>query len=70
MGSAEQRKLVEHLAVVVNEPDLIGHSRTAELAEYTRVTRDVLAALVWYKRFAQSVLGVDASEEAIGDGNP
>jgi hypothetical protein len=26
------------------------------------LTREVLAALLWYKRFAQSVLGVSAEE--------
>lgn len=67
-GSTEQRRLLEHIAQVVNEPDLLERSRTAELADYMRLTREVLVALVWYKRFAQSVLGVEASEEAEGGG--
>jgi CRISPR-associated protein Cmr5 len=68
-GSDEQKKLLDHLAVVVNERDaqsLLTRSRTAELPDYMRLTRNVLAALVWFRRFAQSVLGVEAGEEAEG----
>jgi CRISPR-associated protein Cmr5 len=65
-GSDEQKQLLEHIAAVVNEPDLLARSRTAKLTDYMRLTRDVLAALVWYKRFAQSVLGVEAGEEEVG----
>jgi len=58
--------LLDHLAEVVgagSRQQLLVHSRTASLSEYMRLTRDALAALLWYKRFAQSVLGVDASDE-------
>lgn len=68
-GSDVQKKLLDHIAAVVNESDLLVRSRTAELSEYMRLTRHVLGALVWYKRFAQSVLGVEAGEEAEGGGN-
>ncbi|MBT9176801.1 MAG: CRISPR system Cmr subunit Cmr5 [Firmicutes bacterium] len=68
-GSAEQKKLLDHIAAVVNEPDLLARSRTAELNDYMRLTHEVLAALVWYKRFVQSVLGIEAGEEAEGGGN-
>jgi CRISPR-associated protein Cmr5 len=34
---------------------------TASLDEYRRLTRAALAAAVWYKRYAESVLGVDAT---------
>jgi CRISPR-associated protein Cmr5 len=37
-------------------------AREAELNEYMRLTQQVMEALVWYKRFAQSILGVDASD--------
>jgi CRISPR-associated protein Cmr5 len=40
----------------------------ADLNEYMRLTQQVMAALVWYKRFAQSILGVDASESAEQEG--
>ena len=32
---------------------------TSDLGNYLRLTRDVLDALLWYKRFAQSILHVD-----------
>lgn len=60
--------LVAHLAEVVGEPALLARSRTAELAEYMRLTRNVLAALEWYTRFAQEVLGVD--RDADDEGSP
>lgn len=37
--------------------------RTNELADYIWLTRKTLAALEWYKRFAESVLEVKAGEE-------
>jgi CRISPR-associated protein Cmr5 len=66
--------LLEHLAKTVlpnsNAEDLIRRSRESELLEYTKLSREVLQALAWFKRFAQSVLGVDASDgnhESAGD---
>lgn len=44
------------------EGDLCEQARTVELNNYMRLTWQVMAALVWYKRFAQSILGVDVSE--------
>jgi len=61
--------LVTHLAEAVGEPALLDRSRTAALAEYLRLTRDVLAALVWYSKFAQSVLGVDREANDEGGAN-
>ena len=34
------------------------------LGDYLRLTQETLAALLWYKRFAQSVLGVESGEKA------
>ena len=34
-----------------------------ELFEYMRITRKILAASIWYKRFAESLLGVEAGED-------
>lgn len=65
-GSEEQKKLLEHLAQVVGEGNaeaLLRKSREAELPEYMRLTHEVLAALLWYKRFSQSVLGVEEGEK-------
>ena len=44
--------------------DLLKQSRESPMLEYMRLTQDVMLALTWYKRFAQSILGVDASEDA------
>jgi CRISPR-associated protein Cmr5 len=33
------------------------------LGDYLRLTQETLAALLWYKRFAQSVLGVEQGEQ-------
>lgn len=35
----------------------------AELTEYQRLSRKVLAASIWYKRFAESLLEVKAGED-------
>jgi CRISPR-associated protein Cmr5 len=45
-----------------NGDDLVKESRKAELSKYIYLTKRSLAALLWYKRFAQSVLGVEAGE--------
>lgn len=61
-GSDPAKKLLEHLAAAVKEDQLLVRSRDCELVEYMHLTQKVMTALVWYKRFAQSVLGIDASE--------
>jgi len=70
-GDAGGEKLLEDIAVVLKfkgKESLLESSREAELPEYMLLTRQVLAALTWYKRFAQSVLGVESG--AVGeDGN-
>ncbi len=61
-----QKKLLAHLAQTVlnSEPrELLRQSRELPLLPYMRLTDEVTLALTWYKRFAQSVLGVDASDE-------
>lgn len=70
-GNEVQNQLLTDLAITIernNAPSLLSLSRNAELSEYMRLTQQIMAALLWYKRFAQSVLGVDASEED-GDRN-
>jgi CRISPR-associated protein Cmr5 len=65
-GEEPQKRLLEHLAQTVGagtKDDLLNRSRTASLPEYMRLTREVMAALQWYKRFAQSVLEVETGEE-------
>jgi len=62
-GGAAGEKLLAHLAEVIREDELLRQSREAQLEEYMYLTRKVLTALTWYKRFAQSVLGVEATAD-------
>ncbi len=61
----EQRQLLADLATVLeytDERSLLAAARTADLGEYMLLTEHALAALLWFKRYAQSVLDVDAAE--------
>ena len=65
------RQLLEDLAssLDLTSNELMTQSRGGygqSLGDYMRLTREALAALLWYKRFAQSVLGVDQSQQ-LGD---
>ncbi|NJP05008.1 MAG: type III-B CRISPR module-associated protein Cmr5 [Chloroflexaceae bacterium] len=62
-GKPPHQLLLNHLATTINCQNLVEQSRTVELNEYMRLTQQALDALLWYKRFAQSVLGVEAGEE-------
>lgn len=68
-----QQKLLEHLAAtVINDTfdALLEQSRRKPMLEYMRLSEDVMLALTWYKRYVQSVLGVDATvedEEVVND---
>lgn len=59
------RALLADLAQTVGlaKDALLKQSREAPLGEYLRLTREVLAIAQWYKRFAQSVLDVEAGAE-------
>lgn len=64
-GDCLQKQLLNDLAATVgykDANDLLNKSRTANLSEYMLLTQQTLAALLWYKRFAQSVLDVDTAE--------
>lgn len=50
-------------ATLGRQEPLAQAARKAELPEYMLLTRQVMDALLWYKRFAQSMLGVDSSDE-------
>lgn len=77
-GNEDQRKLLRHLAETLNFTDddgekpktavekLLDSSRTAQLSTYMRLTHQALAALQWYKRFAQSVLKVQSGADDSG----
>jgi len=61
-----QQKLLEHLATTVLDADvntLLHQSRALPLLPYMRLTDDVMLALTWYKRYVQSVLGIDPTVE-------
>ncbi len=65
-GKDSQKEFLEHLAQTMGAGsfgDLLDQVRTAPLVEYMLLTRQTLWALEWYKRFAQSVLGIDPTEE-------
>jgi CRISPR-associated protein Cmr5 len=56
------QQLLKDLSATVEQQDLPAVARnTKELSAYIRLTQQVMAALLWYKRFAQSVLDVDVS---------
>ena len=60
------RQYLDDVAQTVNHPDgqaLLEASQRANLSAYILLTHRVSAALVWYKRFAESVLKVDQSEQ-------
>lgn len=58
------RTLLTHLNESVNAgKSLSAACRTAQLSEYMRLTRDTLDALLWFKRFAESILDDDAGKQ-------
>jgi len=68
-GKEEHKLLLEHLEEAIlgqqaKGQKLLALSREAQLGEYMRLTRECLSALLWYKRFAESVLGVKPGDEA------
>jgi CRISPR-associated protein Cmr5 len=63
------RQLLTDLAKTMKKDTkdaLLERAREAELTEYMLLTRQALAALLWYKRFAQSLLDV-TDAQAAGD---
>ena len=66
-GKDPHKQLLEHLAEVVldggTKNDLLTRSRNDAMMAYMHLTENVLAALAWYKRFAQSILDVDPTAE-------
>lgn len=50
------------LGETISEKEVAAKARTVELNDYMHLTAQIMAALVWYKRFAQSILGVDVSD--------
>jgi CRISPR-associated protein Cmr5 len=68
-GQEPHKLLLDHLAATMGQgkgADLSERSRKAYLPEYMRLTHEAIAALLWYKRFVQSVLDVGADDEGGG----
>ncbi len=66
------RRLLEHLAITLGKKDaktLLAEASEKNLSHYMLLTRQILAALLWYKRFAQSILEVDVTESLSEDGD-
>jgi CRISPR-associated protein Cmr5 len=53
-----------HVAAVLGVPDALAAARDAEVTEYMRYTRTILAAWIFYKRFAVSLLKVESGQAA------
>ena len=65
-----QQLLIDLAQTIANETgdhqiatQLLHKSRVVPLGNYMKLTRDALSALLWYKRFAQSVLNVEPGDE-------
>ena len=65
LGKAH-KKLLEHVAAVLEQPDALAAVQNAETAEYMHMTRRVLAAWVYYRRFAVSLLDPDGTLQKEG----
>jgi len=66
------KKLLDHVAATLEQgsaDNLAKVSREADLAKYMQLTQQVLAASVWYKRFAQSLLGYEPGNDDDSQGD-
>jgi CRISPR-associated protein Cmr5 len=63
-GKDEGQQLMRDVAhsMGMTDEQLATKSRTAPVLEYMRLTQQMLSILVWYKRFAQTVLGVESPQ--------
>ena len=69
-GKDEHKRLLDDLALTLKQQDRENLAETAmkaTLSEYIYLTQQALAALLWYKRFAQSVFDVQPGGK--GDDN-
>jgi len=65
-GKSGAKQLLDDLTETLGYPSrdaLLDATRSADLLDYMRLTREAIIALTWYKRFAQSVLGIEPTEE-------
>jgi len=59
--------LADLKATVRRNENLATLARSAELEDYMLLTKQIMDALLWYKRFAQSILGIDTATAATID---
>lgn len=59
--------LADLKATVGRSQNLATLARSVELEDYMLLTKQVMDALLWYKRFAQSILGIDTATAATID---
>ncbi len=68
-GKPGAKQLLDDLAMTLGleggnrGEQLLARSREASLLDYMRLTREAIIALTWYKRFAQSMLGIGPTEK-------
>jgi len=65
-GKTSLDALLDDLAQVINEKDadnFLKRSREAKLQDYVYLTKKSLTALEWFKRYAQSVLNVESTDD-------
>ena len=66
-GKDSQKRILDDLAGVLgfkSRDALLTQAQLAQLAQYMYLTRQVLWALEWFKRFAQAILKVELTDEA------
>lgn len=66
LGQAH-RKVLEHVAAILGVPEALAAVRNAEAHEYMHMTRRVLAAWVYYRRLAVSLLDPEGRLAAQGE---
>ncbi|MFD3164297.1 type III-B CRISPR module-associated protein Cmr5 [Herpetosiphon sp. NSE202] len=54
-----------HLTKTINidTSDIVEYAIKVDLSKYMYITQQILDALLWYKRFAQSVLGIEPTDQ-------
>jgi CRISPR-associated protein Cmr5 len=65
-GTEGAKKLLADLSQTVlhgSEKKLLKQSRESDLRVYILLTEQILAALLWYKRYAQSILNVEQGDQ-------
>lgn len=73
--NSPQGKFIKHLSLLTDgsetetAKDFQERINQLDLMKYQRITRKILSASIWYKRFAESLLGVEAGNSIEDDNN-